>query len=98
MKRHAGVAGAAMLVLGTSLGVVGLPADATAPSAYEVTIARDATGVPHITATDWGSLAFGQGYALSQGAGEWRPFLLTDDDVAAAGLEATIVTADRSES
>jgi len=85
-----------VLVLGTSLGVVGWQADATAPSAYEVTIARDATGVPHITATDWGSLAFGQGYALSQGAGEWRPFLLTD--VAAAGLEATIVTADRSES
>ena len=31
-----------------------------------MTIARDSFGVPHITAADWGSLSFGQGYAFAE--------------------------------
>lgn len=33
---------------------------------YEATIARDGRGVAHITGADWGSVAFGQGYALAE--------------------------------
>ena len=36
------------------------------PETYDVTIARDSFGVPHITAADWGSLGFGQGYAFAE--------------------------------
>jgi acyl-homoserine-lactone acylase len=39
---------------------------ASAPESYDVTIARDSFGVPHITANDWGSLSFGQGYAFAE--------------------------------
>jgi len=68
MRRQTVWIGAAGLVLTASIGTVGSGAGATAPSpsTYDVTIARDATGVPHITAADWGSLAYGQGYALAQ--------------------------------
>jgi acyl-homoserine-lactone acylase len=52
-------------VLGSSIGV-GATSVASPPDTYEVTIARDSFGVPHITAADWGSLAFGQGYALAE--------------------------------
>lgn len=33
---------------------------------YEVTIRRDASGVPHITAADFGSLGYGEGHAFAQ--------------------------------
>jgi acyl-homoserine-lactone acylase len=63
----------ALLLVSTLLGSsVGVGAWAAAPPAtaaatrYEATIARDSFGVPHITAADWGSLAFGQGYALAE--------------------------------
>ena len=33
---------------------------------YSATIERTAYGTAHITAADWGSLGFGQGYAFAQ--------------------------------
>jgi acyl-homoserine-lactone acylase len=33
---------------------------------YEATVTRTEHGIPHITAADWGSLGFGQGYAFAQ--------------------------------
>jgi acyl-homoserine-lactone acylase len=57
---------AAALVVGSSIAV-GTPGAVSATAGtYDVAIARDNFGVPHITATDWGSLAFGQGYALAE--------------------------------
>lgn len=66
MKRQMVWVSAAVLVLSTSVGAIGSNAGATVTEQYEVTIARDAGGVPHITAADWGSLGFGQGYALAE--------------------------------
>src|SRR4029077_20930153 len=40
--------------------------DGSAASAYDVTIRRDAYGVPHIVAADFGSLGYGEGYAFAQ--------------------------------
>src|SRR5690242_20082661 len=37
---------------------------ATVPT-YKATITRTAHGIPHITATDFGSLGFGSGYAAA---------------------------------
>jgi acyl-homoserine-lactone acylase len=54
------------------------------PDTYEVTIARDPYGVPHITAADWGSLGFGQGYALA----EDRACTLLDQIVKVCGERA----------
>lgn len=65
-RRHS-----AALVLLTCLAglvpAVGLftPGAATAPT-YQATITRTAYGIPHITASDWGSLGFGSGYAAAQ--------------------------------
>ncbi len=33
---------------------------------YEATIRRTAYGIPHIVAEDWGSLGFGEGYAIAE--------------------------------
>ena len=33
---------------------------------YSAKIVRTTYGIPHITADDWGSLGFGQGYAYAQ--------------------------------
>ena len=68
MKQKAVLAGAMMLVLSPAVGAAGRGAGAEAgeTAAYQVSVARDAGGVPHITASDWGSLAFGQGYALAE--------------------------------
>lgn len=52
-----------LLALATLLGDG--PA-AQSPSRYEATIRRTAYGIPHITAKDPGSLAFGEGYAFAQ--------------------------------
>ena len=54
------------LVVGSAIAVGSSSAASTPPDTYDVTIARDPFGVPHITATDWGSLGFGQGYALAE--------------------------------
>lgn len=43
----------------------GTTTTAAAPG-YEARIVRTEYGVPHITADDWGSLGFGQGYAFAQ--------------------------------
>src|SRR5215475_6293038 len=40
--------------------------DRSGTSAYDVTIRRDAYGVPHIVAADFGSLGYGEGYAFAQ--------------------------------
>ena len=40
--------------------------DGSAVSGYDVTIRRDAYGVPHIVAADFGSLGYGEGYAFAQ--------------------------------
>jgi len=40
--------------------------DGSAASGYDVTIRRDAYGVPHIVAADFGSLGYGEGYAFAQ--------------------------------
>jgi acyl-homoserine-lactone acylase len=53
---------AAGLAVATLVGV--LPA-AAAPERYRATILRDRFGIPHITAPDWGSLGFGQGFAAA---------------------------------
>ena len=39
---------------------------ATAGPSYHATITRTAHGIPHITATDFGSLGFGSGYAANR--------------------------------
>ena len=39
---------------------------ATTSNGYEATIRRTAYGIPHISARDFGSLGFGEGYALAQ--------------------------------
>jgi len=59
---------ALVTVVGTGLtGLASAPPDAPASTGgYEATIVRDGRGVPHITAADWGSLGFGQGYALAE--------------------------------
>jgi acyl-homoserine-lactone acylase len=60
-----GFVAAVAVVISTSVAV-GATGDASAAETYDVTIARDSFGVPHITAGDWGSLSFGQGYALAE--------------------------------
>jgi acyl-homoserine-lactone acylase len=57
------LAGASLLCASIAVGPA---AGAAAPDTYDVTIARDSFGVPHITADDWGSLGFGQGYAVAE--------------------------------
>lgn len=53
-----------------SLAVVGATAFVVSVSQskprYEVEIRRTSHGIPHITAKDWGSLGFGEGYAFAQ--------------------------------
>lgn len=66
----------------------GTAPDGTGPDAaaagYEATISRDEHGVPHITAQDTASLAFGQGWA----SGEDRPCDLADQLVKVRGERA----------
>ena len=42
------------------------PPRGSAPDGYEVTIRRDAYGVPQVVAPDWGSLGYGEGFAFAQ--------------------------------
>lgn len=66
MRRRVGFTIAGAMVLGASAGSIATAVGASVTNQYEVTIARDEAGVPHITAADWGSLAYGQGYALAE--------------------------------
>ena len=43
-----------------------LPTSSLARATYRVTVTRDAAGVAHITASDFGSLGYGQGYSFAQ--------------------------------
>ena len=53
-----------LLALGlSSLGIASCGSDAVH---YEARIVRTAYGVPHITASDFGSLGYGYGYAYAQ--------------------------------
>jgi acyl-homoserine-lactone acylase len=47
-------------------GLVPAAASAAKPPAYRVQIQRTTGGIPHITAHDWGSLGYGDGYAFAQ--------------------------------
>ncbi|MGH9272290.1 MAG: penicillin acylase family protein, partial [Ilumatobacteraceae bacterium] len=42
------------------------PPSSEPEATYTATIRRDGAGVPHIEADDWGSLGFGQGWALAE--------------------------------
>ncbi len=69
MKRTTAWISATLMGVGT-LGMGVATASEPPPSGpaggYEAAVARDARGVAHITAADWGSLGFGQGYALAE--------------------------------
>ena len=58
------VAAVAASTLGAG-GAHGAATPTAPPDGYRATIARDSFGVAHVTADDWGSLWFGQGYALA---------------------------------
>lgn len=69
--RSSRLAAAAALVMVSTLPVMvtglsgdGSPAEAAKPR-YSATITRTTHGIPHITASNWGSLGFGSGYATS---------------------------------
>jgi acyl-homoserine-lactone acylase len=70
VKRMTALVSATLLVIGAVgtgvAGASGPPSSSPAAGGYEATISRDWRGVPHITAADWGSLGFGQGYALAE--------------------------------
>jgi acyl-homoserine-lactone acylase len=57
---------AGALLASVAAGGLAQTATAGSPGPYAATIVRDEFGVPHITAADWGSVAFGQGYAQSE--------------------------------
>ena len=44
----------------------GFQTSLAAPAVYEAEVRRTAHGIPHITAKDYGSLGFGEGYAFAQ--------------------------------
>lgn len=54
------------LAVSVVLAILSLPAPALAKRVYRVTITRDSAGLPHITAHDFGSLGYGEGYAFAQ--------------------------------
>ena len=74
MSRTRHLLGGAALLLTAAFGGVAAagstpstsPSSAPGTTAYSASIVRDDAGVPHITAGDWGSLGFGQGWALSE--------------------------------
>ena len=74
MSRTRHLLGGAALLLTAAYGGVAAagstpstpPSSAPGTTAYSASIVRDDAGVPHITADDWGSLGFGQGWALSE--------------------------------
>src|SRR5215475_15571813 len=60
------VVGALLLLLLAPACTLDGRRDGSDTSAYDVTIRRDAYGVPHIVAADFGSLGYGEGYAFAQ--------------------------------
>ncbi len=58
---------AALAALSLSL-TAGLPASAAADgkTVYDAQVLRTSYGIPHIQATDWGSLGYGYGYAFAE--------------------------------
>ncbi len=42
------------------------PSGSIAKPVYRATVTRDSAGIPHITARDFGSLGYGEGYAFAQ--------------------------------
>lgn len=53
----------ALLLLAVLAAVTAAPADAAKPRA---TIQRDSAGIPHITASSWEGLGYGDGYAVAE--------------------------------
>ena len=53
------VCAACLLAAGTSFA-------ATSQPDYQVQVLRTSYGIPHIQASDWGSLGYGYGYAFAQ--------------------------------
>lgn len=56
----------ALAVVGQGAGASSPPDNTVPGPQYSATIVRDEWGVPHITAGNWASLGFGQGYALAE--------------------------------
>src|SRR5262245_7408838 len=75
VRRGAGLAAPPVLAAGLALGCGSSPQGtpkrpgpvSTAPTgpAYRATIRWTSHGIPHVTATDLGGLAYGQGYAFA---------------------------------
>lgn len=61
-----GVAALAVSTLATTVAADSANTISGPTADYAVSIVRDDFGVAHITAADWGSLGFGQGYALAE--------------------------------
>ena len=53
---------ACMLLIGISGNVAG----SAVAAEYEVEVVRTTYGIPHITAADYGSLGYGEGYAAAE--------------------------------
>ncbi|WP_339385881.1 penicillin acylase family protein [Burkholderia sp. Ac-20379] len=60
LKRLRGMAGA-LLAAAATVSCSSFPAHG--PAAYHASLSRTADGIPHVTADDWGSLGYGDGYA-----------------------------------
>jgi acyl-homoserine-lactone acylase len=58
--------GAALVLASGSAVAAGKSGNSQTKNRYEVQILRTAYGIPHIQATDWGSLGYGYGYAFAQ--------------------------------
>ena len=65
-------AAACVAAIGTLLAIAGATAASATPPGqgperdYNVQVMRTSYGIPHIQATDWGSLGYGYGYAFAQ--------------------------------
>ncbi len=55
-----------ILVAVTAIAYASFHSSIAAPTIYEAELRRTAHGIPHITAKDYGSLGFGEGYAFAQ--------------------------------
>jgi acyl-homoserine-lactone acylase len=63
MPGHNSIARGSLLTASLSLSLL---VAASAQNGYEAEIRRTSHGIPHITAKDYGSLGFGEGYAFAQ--------------------------------
>ncbi len=55
-----------LAVLAVSIGCAASSQAANSKPDYQVQVQRTSYGIPHIQATDWGSLGYGYGYAFAQ--------------------------------